>query len=154
MLRSNRVDTLINAALKMPPSVRTCLERSPESLWHSWAPRKDASFETRSVMAVYADNSDLYEFRQKVADLGEGVAAVLAEWGERGERHVTTFLAKRDANLEERIYEIEAQVIEKYKDRVFDFHTRPVPLDATGNPHLPAGPYFLLTWQASRYGNR
>ena len=69
MLRSNRVDTLINAAIKMPASVRTSLARSPESLWHSWAPRGDASTETLSVMAIYVDNSDLYEFRQKLFTL-------------------------------------------------------------------------------------
>lgn len=78
--------------------------------------------------------------------------AVLAEWGESGERHVTTFLARRDAGLEEKIYEIEAQLIEKYKDRTFDFHLRQVPRDSDGKPKLPGGPYFLLTWQASGYG--
>jgi hypothetical protein len=153
MLQSNRVDTLINAALTMPSSVGTSLDKFPVNLWHSWALIKVANFETRS-MAVHVDNSDLHEFRGKVADLGENIVAVLAECGEGGERHVTTFLAKRDAHLEGRIYEIEADLIEKYKDRIFDFHIRPVPRDSTGKPELPSGPYFLLTWQASSYGNR
>jgi hypothetical protein len=105
-------------------------------------------------MAIHVDNTDLYEFRQKVADLGENIVAVLAEWGEGGERHITTFVAKKDADIERRIYEMEAQLIEKFKDRTFDFHLRSVPRGSDGNPELPTGPYFLLTWQASTYGKR
>jgi hypothetical protein len=137
----------------MPTSVGTSLAKFHTNLWYSWAPIETASFDTRSVMTAYVDNSDLYELRERVADLGENVLAILAEYGESGERHITTFLAKRDSCLEERIYEIEAQMMEKYKDRIFDFHIRAVPRDSSGNPELPSGPYFLLTWQASNYGN-
>lgn len=152
MLQSNRIDTLIHATLKMPVSEGSSLKKLPESRWYTWAPRGDATLDTRSIMTVFVDNSDLYEFRQKVADLGEDVVAVLAELGEGGERHVTTFLAKRNPDLEQGIYDIEAQLIQKYQDRVFDFHLRPVPLNSAGNPELPSGPYFLLTWHAASYG--
>ncbi len=154
MLQSNRVDTLINAVLNLPLTAGTSLRKIPVNLWHSWPPLVNASVETKSSLAFYVDNSDLYEFRQKIADLGEGIIAILAEWGEGNERHITTFMDRREKALEGKIYELEAELIEKYKDRVFDFHVRPVPRNSAGKPELPEGPYFLLTWQASSYGKR
>jgi hypothetical protein len=105
-------------------------------------------------MTFLVDNSDLHEFRQKVAELGEDVVAVLVETGEECDRHITTFLATRNAEVEQKIYEIEAHLIKKYQDRVFDFHLRPLPRSESGDPELPSGPYFLLTWHGARYGTR
>jgi len=71
------------------------------------------------------DNSDIYDFRNRVASLGEQVVAVLVEEGEEGERHITTFLSEESQELEQKIYDLEAETIEKYQDKAFDFHVRP-----------------------------
>ena len=81
--------------------------------------------------------------------MGAGVEAVLVEQAEGGETHITTFLSEPSGEVEERVYEVEAAIIQKYTSEVFDFHVRLVPRNNDGSANLPDGAYYLLTWRSS-----
>ena len=91
--------------------------------------------------------NDLHDFTNKVSRL-DGVTAVLAEEGESGERHVTTFIQTESERLSEQIIYIQADIIEDYPEKQYSFHIRVVPKDGKGDLALPSGHYFLLPWQA------
>lgn len=147
---STRLETMIHVPSSgLPESAGTLpAEGDHREFWYSWKVIKEAQT-AETFSAVKVDNSDLYEFRERAAALGPQVYAILVEAGETEERHVTTFLTKSTPELEAHIYALEAEIIEKYCDRIFDFHVRTVPTDDQGNRVLPPGEtYFMLTWQS------
>ena len=100
---------------------------------------------------------DLRDFTRMVARLG-GVAAVLAEEGESGERHITTFIETESEQLVERIIDAQADIIELYyqesgsgtpspSPRQYSFHIRVTPKNERGEFALPSGHYLLIPWQ-------
>jgi len=94
------------------------------------------------------DISAVRAFCESISKL-TGVEAVMVEEIQEGVQHVTTFLAERSPELEARIYEIEASIIQTYRDAILDFHVRVVPRDETGSPEFPDGSYYLLSWRAA-----
>ena len=90
---------------------------------------------------------DLHEFTSKVSQL-DGVVAVIAEEGESGERHITTFIEIESEELSEQIIDAQADIIETYTETQYSFHIRVVPRDDSGDFDLPSGQYFLRAWQS------
>lgn len=99
---------------------------------------------------------DLHEFTRKVSRL-DGVAAILAEEGESGERHITTFIETESEQLVEQIIDAQADIIDLYCQesgsgapsslpRQYSFHIRVVPKNEEGKFALPRGHYCLLPW--------
>ena len=99
---------------------------------------------------------DLHEFTRKVSRLA-GVTAVLAEDGESGERHITTFIETESEQLVEQIIDAQADIIDFYcqefgsggpssPSRQYSFHIRLVPKNEEGEVTLPRGHYYLLSW--------
>ena len=99
---------------------------------------------------------DLHDFTRKVSSL-DGVAAVLVEKGESGERHITTFIEAESEQLVERIIDSQADIIDLYcqepgsgspssPPRQYSFHIRVVPKNEEGEFTLPRGHYYLLPW--------
>lgn len=153
MRPSTRLDVMIRRLpleLLLETDVRTfpAGENPEESWFHCWDVEEITHVETRTGMREVVDYSDIHEFRRKAVSLGEEVIAVLVEEGEDNERHITTFLSREAPELEEKIYRLESEIIEKYRNRVFDFHLRVVPKGDDGQPSLPGGTYYLLTWSA------
>jgi hypothetical protein len=153
MSRSTEVDVLISRIVDpaFPPSGGTAVGKQEilqkgEPWFHCW--RRIAAVNSTTVVRQVVDYSDIYDFRQRVVSI-PGVVAVLAEPGPGGERHITTFLSSESDEAEEQVYEVEAAIIDKYCNRVFDFHLRVVPRDEHGRPLLSGGPFYLLTWQPS-----
>lgn len=148
-----RLETMLQGTgTGLPNSILTApAEGHQARMWCAWEAVKGAHSDTRSLTTVEVDINDLFDFREKIADLGPNVFAMLVEGGETGERHITTFLKESDSDLESRIYGIEADIIEKYPNHTFDFHVREIPRDGAGNPILPPGEtYFMLTWQSPK----
>lgn len=99
---------------------------------------------------------DLHEFTRRVSHM-DGVAAVLAEEGESGERHITTFIEIESEQLVEWIIDAQADIIDLYcqdlgsgtpssPPRQYSFHIRVVPKNEEGKFALPRGHYCLLPW--------
>jgi len=149
MPQCNEVDVLINTrrGSTLPNSVATEGDVKVSPDWfHSW-PIVTIGHPATSASICIVDNSDIHDFRQEVASI-PGVCALLVETAADGERHVTTFVLELSEEIETRVYRAEARIIDKYLDRMFDFHLRVVPRDERGRPQLPGGPFYLLTWQA------
>ena len=99
---------------------------------------------------------DLHEFTRRVSRL-DGIAAVLAEEGKSGERHITTFIQTDSEQLVEQIIDVQADIIDLYcqelgfgtpssPPRQYSFHIRVVPKNEEGKFTLPRGHYCLLPW--------
>lgn len=153
MLQSTDLnDLLIRAALKrqLPITQDTSLDfpiRNRAS--QQWKVKKADYFtQTTSVPGVQVDFEDLHEFRNRVSNLGSEIVAVLAEDGEHGERHITTFVLKDSETLVTQIVDIQADIVEKYVKKSYSFHIRVAPRDKDRKVLLPGGPYYLLTWRA------
>ena len=153
MRQSTRLDVLIKRPLSGLPSSERADRIPPrpgeqEPLFHSWQVMESADLRTQTTtVGIVVDNTDIYEFRRRVSALSDQVVALFVEEGEQGERHITTFISKASKVLENKIFQVEAEIISKYTNRIFDFHVRIVPQDDSGNPVLPGGTYYLLTWQ-------
>jgi hypothetical protein len=103
---------------------------------------------TLTLVQVPRDVSAVREFCDRVSELG--AAAVMVEELDADDlQHVTTFLYERSQELESRIYQIEAEIIQKYSKANLEFHVRIVPRDSDGIAVLPSGSYYLLTWRAA-----
>jgi len=103
---------------------------------------------TITVVQPNTDTSAVREFCEQLSKL-HGIEAVLVEEVDGGAQHVTTFLSDRAAELEAKIYGIEADTMLKHPSIVLDFHVRVAPKDENGRPELPDGSYYLLTWRAA-----
>lgn len=146
---------LVDVLIKRPPSdlphsfTDPDVDEGTEHFFYSWELDRRAEPETHtSSLQLRAQNSDIHEFRRNVASLGKEIFAVLVEEGEENERHITTFVNKLTEELARQIYALEAEIIQKYRNRIFDFHVREAPRDDSGEVQLPGGTYYLLTWQA------
>ena len=153
---SNSIDTMIripSAGLPLSAHTAPAVE-AKFNCWHSWKVIDGATPNTYTS-TVKVDIGDLREFRERAAKIDSRVYAILVEPGEGEERHITTFLTEPDAEVERQIYELEAEIIDKYQDRIFDFHLRTITRDDNGRPLLPcASIYFMLTWETPSHGNR
>jgi hypothetical protein len=84
------------------------------------------------------------DFIKAVAQL-PGVQCIIAEEGESGTIHVTTFAEPLNPELEKRIYDAEYNAISSNPGRQFDFHTRRVS-EAKGRLSLSAGQHYFGVW--------
>jgi hypothetical protein len=96
---------------------------------------------------VMFDYTDLKKFRDTILKLGDVIVAIMAEEEEQGERHVTTFIAEDSEEAVGQIADIEAGIILEFPEHNYSFHVRVLPRDEAGDPLLPTGNYFLLSWR-------
>ena len=142
---------LINQPREKATSVATGLlsgSMQKATLVHEWHDM-DMTVLTLTEVHRVADVSAVRDFCDQVSKLGRGIEAVMVEELDSGVQHVTTFLSERAPELEAEIYKVEAGILQKFPEAILDFHVRAVPKDEVGNPELPNGSYYLLTWLAA-----
>ena len=118
----------------------------PNSKWVS-VPEGNQSWTFYTAPSAVVVVGDLHKFTSKVSQL-DGVVAVIAEEGESGERHITTFIGIESEELSEQIIDVQADIMETYPETQYSFHIRVAPRDDNGDLDLPSGQYFLRTWQS------
>ena len=117
----------------------------PNYKWVS-VPEDNQSWTFYTAPSAVVLVGDLHKFTSKVSQLA-GVVAVIAEEGESGERHITTFIGIESEELSEQIIDVQVDIIETYPETQYSFHIRVAPRDDNGDLDLPSGQYFLRTWQ-------
>lgn len=140
--RTSHPDT--TSSVSMP--LRSPINYLPDSQWIS-EPEDIQSWTFYTAPSAVVIVGDLHEFTSKVSQL-DGVVAVIAEEGESGERHITTFIEIESEELSEQIIDAQADIIETYTETQYSFHIRVVPRDDSGDFDLPSGQYFLRAWQS------
>lgn len=158
-LTINRIGDLPDAVPGVSMPLQVPMERhidfASDPRWvESHDPPESWTFFTGPASVEQVD--DLHEFTRRVSRL-DGVAAVLAEKGESGERHITTFIETESEQLVERIIDAQADIIDLYcqefgsespssPPKQYSFHIRVVPKNEEGEFTLPRGHYYLLPW--------
>ena len=131
------------SSVSMPPG--SPIKRLPNDKWVS-VPEDNQSWTFYTAPSAVVVVGDLHKFTSKVSQLDD-VVAVIAEEGESGERHITTFIGIESEELLEQIIDVQVDIIETYPETQYSFHIRVVPRDDNGDLDLPSGQYFLRTWQ-------
>ena len=135
-------DTTSSVSMPLRPPINYL----PDSQWIS-GPEDIQSWTFYTAPSAVVIVGDLHEFTSKVSQL-DGIVAVIAEEGESGERHITTFMEIELEELSEQIIDVQADIIETYPGIQYSFHIRVVPRDDNGDLDLPSGQYFLRSWQS------
>ena len=133
------------SSVSMPPG--SPIKRlPPNDKWVS-VPEDNQSWTFYTAPSAVVVVEDLHKFTSKVSQLDD-VVAVIAEEGESGERHITTFIGIESEELSEQIIDVQVDIIETYPETQYSFHIRVAPRDDNGDLDLPSGQYFLRTWQS------
>ncbi len=120
-----------------------------ENLSREWDECEVAVVTLTQVQKAATNRAGVRDFCDQISKLNGGIDAVMVEELEDRTQHVTTFVSERSRELEAEIYSIEAAIIKKHPEVLLDFNVRVTPRGQSGNPELPDGSYYLLTWRAA-----
>lgn len=102
-------------------------------------------------IVVHSVHPSISEFVRRVAEI-EGVHCVVAEDISEEDKpdeyiiHLTTFAHPLSEQTRSAVYAIEAELIDEYPDRSFDFHLRDSSGTVTQTPMLLPGQRFFAIW--------